>query len=208
MFEEALFGNAKATLAILGESKLLNNAYLAGGTALALQLGHRVSFDLDFFTPKEFDYRSVCVKLKKIIDFKVDEARNGTILGKISDIKFSLFVYKYKVLFSFKKFLGINILDLRDIAAMKIVAISDRGIKRDFVDLCFICKTGISLNDILNFYDKKYEKLASNLIHIKKSLVYFADAEGQETPRMLKLCNWNEVKKFFETEVKKIVLKR
>ena len=55
MFEQALPKNAKSALAILGESKLLENAYLAGGTALALQLGHRISVDFDFFAKKEFN---------------------------------------------------------------------------------------------------------------------------------------------------------
>ena len=54
MFTRVLSDNAKYALAILGKSRLMDNAYLAGGTACALQLGHRLSFDLDFFTPKEF----------------------------------------------------------------------------------------------------------------------------------------------------------
>jgi len=54
MFEQVLSKDAKKSLAVLGKSGLLKNAYMAGGTALALQIGHRVSVDFDFFTPKEF----------------------------------------------------------------------------------------------------------------------------------------------------------
>lgn len=207
MFTKALFSDTKAILAILGKSNLLKDAYLAGGTAATLQLGHRLSFDLDFFTSKEFNALNVIASLQKILDFELEETTKGTILGRIKDMRFSLFFYKHKLLFPLKNFLGISILDLRDIAAMKITAISDRGVKRDFIDLYFICKTNIRLEEVLKFYDKKYGKLASNLIHIKKSLVYFEDAEDQEMPKMLMPCKWEEVKGFFEKEVKKIATK-
>lgn len=146
----------------------------------------------------------IIAKLEKLAGFKLEETSEGAILGKIRDIRFSLFLYKYKLLFPLRDFLGVNILDLRDIAAMKIVAISDRGTKRDFIDLYYICKDNINLEDILKFYDRKYAKLASNLMHIQKSLVYFADAEKQPMPKMLKPCKWQEVKSFFEAEVKKL----
>jgi predicted nucleotidyltransferase component of viral defense system len=207
MFTKALFSDTKTILAILGKSNLFKDAYLAGGTAAALQLGHRLSFDLDFFTSKEFNALNVIGGLQRIADFNLEETTEGTILGRIKDVRFSLFLYKYKLLFPLKNFLDISILDLGDIAAMKIAAISDRGTKRDFIDLYFICKTKISLGKVLKFYDKKYGKLASNLIHIKKSLVYFEDAEDQEMPKMLKPCKWEEVKGFFERKVEKIATK-
>jgi hypothetical protein len=87
---------------------------------------------------------------------------------------------------------------------MKIDAIATRGTKRDFIDLYFICKSGYQLMEILNFYNKKYKMLASNLIHIQKSLVFFNDAEADTTSMMLKNIEWKEVKGFFEKEVKKL----
>lgn len=207
MFTETLFGNTKETLALLGKSRLLDNAYLAGGTACALQLGHRISIDLDFFTPKEFDAKELIRSLKKIGEFKVKKQSWGTILGVINGIKFSIFVYNYPVLFPYKPIFNVNILDLRDIAAMKIDAIATRGIKRDFVDLYFICQKAIFLENTLRFYDHKYGKLSSNIVHIQKSLVYFTDAEISQMPKMLKPCKWEEIKRFFETEVKRIAIK-
>lgn len=204
MFKTALFGNTEKALAILAKSHLMDNAYLGGGTACALQLGHRISVDLDFFTPKEFDAKELIRSLKKISKFKVDQQSWGTILGTLEGIKFSCFVYKYPVLFPFKSLFNINILDLRDIAAMKIDAIGTRGLKRDFIDLYFICKKGISLEESLLFYDRKFGKLSSNIIHIQKSLVYFVDAEISQMPKMLKPCSWQKVKGFFEEEIKKM----
>ena len=207
MFTETLFGKTKDTLAILGKSGLLNTSYLAGGTACALQLGHRISVDLDFFTPVEFDAKESVKSLKKIGAFELERQSWGTVLGTFAGIKFSIFIYKYPVLFPYKSIYNINIVDLKDIAAMKIDAISTRGIKRDFIDLYFICQKKISLKQALSFYDRKYGKLASNFIHIQKSLLYFVDADASEAPRMLKPCSWEEVKGYFEKEVKKIAIK-
>jgi len=205
MFTKALFGNTKKALAILGKSHLMDDAYLAGGTACALQIGHRISVDLDFFTAKEFDAKELIRSLKKIGKFKTEMQKWGTILGTLEGIKFSIFVYKYPALFPYKSIFGINILDIRDIAAMKIDAISTRGIKRDFIDLYFICREGVSLKEVLSFYDRKYGTLASNLVHIQKSLVYFIDAEATTVPKLLRGVNWEDVKKYFENEVKKLV---
>ena len=203
MFEETLVKGTKDILALLGRSTILQDAYLAGGTALALQLGHRISVDFDFFTPNEFAPKTFSAELSKLGSFDEEQANKGTVLGKFDGISFSLFVYKYPLIFPALKYLGLNIADIRDIAAMKIDAISTRGAKRDFVDLYFIWKSGYQLAELLNFYEKKYGKLASNIIHIQKSLVYFDDAESDEMPRMLKVVTWEQVKKYFEDEVRR-----
>ncbi len=203
MFETTLVKGAKNNLALLGKSGLLKDAYLAGGTALALQLGHRISVDFDFFTPQDFNPRTFVSELSRLGSFKEEQASKGTVLGSFKGIKFSLFHYVSPLIFKTKKYCSLELADIRDIAAMKIDAISSRGAKRDFVDVYFICKAGYTLKDLLSFYDRKYGKLASNLVHIKKSLVYFEDAEPEKMSRMLKARSWEEIKQFFEEEVKK-----
>jgi hypothetical protein len=203
MFEKVLFGKSKNILALLVKSGFLEDAYLAGGTACALQLGHRISYDLDFFTQKKFKPLPLVKKLEKIEGFKLERTAWETILGRFDRIRFSLFYYSYPLLYSPKNFRGIKIADLRDIAAMKIVAISERGTKRDFIDLYAICHK-IPLQKCLTFYNRKYRKLASNLFHILKSLTYFEDAEGEVMPKMLIPLSWEEVKKFFAQEVKNL----
>jgi len=206
MFEQVLSKNAKKSLATLGESGLLRDAYLAGGTALALQIGHRISVDLDFFTSKEFNGNIFVRKLKKLIpDFQLERMAAGTVLGNINKIRFSFFFYDYPLLFKKHNLSGIKIADIKDIAPMKIAAISDRGTKRDFIDLYFIIKMEkvLSLDEILRLYDKKFGLLKQNKIHILKSLCYFDDAEQEPMPKMLKDVSWKEVKKFFEEEIKK-----
>ncbi len=204
MFDHVLPGNTKAVLATLEKSEIIQKAYLAGGTALALQLGHRISYDLDFFTQEEFDEQMLLPEIKKISNFQVEKIAWRTILGKFKDVKFSIFYYKYPLLYVARKFGMVNVTDVRDIAAMKIAAVASRGTKRDFVDLYFICKESISLSDAIQLYDKKYENLATTKIHIMKSLVYFEDAESDETPKMLKEIEWIVIKKYFEKEVKKL----
>lgn len=207
MFTEALSRNAQENLAILGESRLLKKAYLAGGSALALHLGHRISVDFDFFTAEEFIPKRFVKGLIKFGKFKEEQASKGTVLGEFRGTKFSLFLYRYPLLYPVKDFSCIKVADIRDISAMKIDVIATRGKKRDFIDVYFMCKEGMRLDEMLRFYDRKYGKLAPNLVHIKKSLVYFIDAEPDEMPKMLKPCSWDEVKRFFEREVIKLVNK-
>lgn len=204
MFEETLVRGTKDSLALLGRSGLLKDAYLAGGTAAALQMGHRISVDFDFFTLKNFDPKKVAEALSRHGSFVLDRADAGTVLGEFQGVKFSLFVYEYPLIEKTHPYLSLFLASLQDIAAMKIDAIAGRGARRDFVDLYFLCHQGFLLHEILKFYQKKYQKLASNLIHIQKSLVYFADAEADEMPKMLKPVQWNHVKYFFEQEVKNL----
>jgi len=207
MFEETLIKGAKEDLALLGQSGILKDAYLAGGTAVALQLGHRISFDLDFFTDKEFVPKVFSNELAKLGSFEEEQANKGSVLGIFKGIKFSLFIYKYPLIFPTLKYQSLNIADIRDIAAMKIDAVATRGAKRDFIDLYFICKSNYELAELFDFYNRRYGVLASNLIHIRKSLVFFDDAEPDEMPGMLSDVDWEDVKKYFEEEVKKLLNK-
>lgn len=204
MFEQVLPGNTKKILALLEKSEIIQKAYLAGGTALSLQLGHRISYDLDFFIIEEFDVEILLPKIKNISNFELEKISWKTILGKFKDVRFSIFYYGYPLLYPTKKFGKINILDARDIAAMKIAAVASRGVKRDFVDLYFLCKEVISLEETIELYDKKYKNLAATSMHIIKSLTYFEDAEDQDMPHMLRKLDWQQVKNYFNAEVKKI----
>ena len=207
MFEQALPQNTKKYLAILDEKKVLPpKTYLSGGTAIALQLGHRISFDLDFFCQDEFDINRVLNNLGKIKDFQLDRTDWGTILGRFTNCKFSLFYYQYPLLKKPLKFKGIEISSLEDLAASKINAISSRGTKRDFVDIYYILKMANigDLTECLNLYQKRFKNLASQRAHILKSLIYFEDAERDNDPEiLLDGYSWQKIKNFIELETKK-----
>lgn len=201
MFTKTLPKNARESLAILGKSKCLPiKTYLAGGSGLALYLGHRVSVDFDFFTPELFNQEILAQKLSRHGKFAVTTISPDTLLGTFNGTRFSIFRYQYPRLFKTTNCFDVEVADKRDIAAMKIAAVVNRGTKKDFIDLYFLSKDNISLDDCLKYYGQKYGVLADNLYSIVRSFTYFAEAEESETPMMLKRVSWENTKKFFENE--------
>lgn len=207
MFTKTLSDNAQKALAVLGKSILPKDTYMAGGSALALHFGHRISDDFDFFTQNTFSSSNLEIELKKVGDFKSKKVLSDTLLGTFNNVQFSIFYYNYPLLFPPHDFLGIKLADPKDIAAMKIAVAMDRGSKKDFIDLYFLSRNGISLKECLNLYDQKYHNLKDNLYSIITSLSYFADAEASETPIMLEKTDWNEIKSFFEKEAIRLAQK-
>jgi len=209
MFRTVLSKNAYDALALLGKTKILpEKTFLAGGTALALQIGHRISQDFDFFTPTSFKSEDLMTKLNKIGNFVLTEKQfKDTLLGLFNGVKFSIFLYPYPLIDKPIDYLGIKLTSLKDIAAMKLAAIMDRGTKRDFIDLYFLTKNNISLDEMFVFYDEKFKALESNLYSLLKSLTYFDDAEKSDMPEMLKKVSWKEVKEFLKKEVVRVTKK-
>ncbi|MEK7597298.1 MAG: nucleotidyl transferase AbiEii/AbiGii toxin family protein [Patescibacteria group bacterium] len=209
MFTTVLPKNAQDTLALLGKSNVLpKNTYLAGGTALALQFSHRISIDFDFFTPTDFNSKEVVEKLETIGKFVFQESKEkNTLIGLFNGVKFSVFKYDYPLVKPTINYLGIKVVSLEDIATMKIVAIMDRGTIKDFIDIYFLIKKGISLEQSLDYYNKKYKSLANNIYSIIRSLTYFDDADLKEMPEMIEKVDWEEIKKFFEKETVRIAEK-
>ena len=206
MFTTVLSKNAQNALALLGKNQVLPpGTYLAGGSSLALQFGHRISVDFDFFTPSQFKGKNIIRELKKIGRFIFQEAaEKNTLLGLFEDVKFSLFLYEYSLIFNPIQYLGIKLADPRDIAAMKLAAVMDRGTKKDFIDLFFLNKNEVLIEQAFRYYNKKYKSLANNIYSIIKSLSYFDDADLKEMPEMIEKINWEEVKEFFRKEVLKL----
>ncbi len=206
MFPKGLSSDAARNLALLNQVPGIKKFYLAGGSALALHFGHRYSFDLDFFSPRDFDSKQIRYQLQDLGRFSLDQIAEDTLLGKFNQTKISFFTYRYPLLFPTKDFSGIKIASVLDIACMKLDAISARGTKRDFIDLYFICQKE-KLVKILKLFEKKFQKVDYNLAFIQKSLVYFINAEKDEMPKMIKKVSWGEVKRFFEKEIKKLAKK-
>lgn len=205
MFVEVLQGKTKENLDLLGGANWARRFYLAGGSATALRLGHRISLDLDFFTEKNFKPKILAERLSSLGKFVEEQATQGTVLGQLNKTRISFFWYRYPLLYKAHIFSGVRIADIRDIDCMKLDAISSRGTRRDFIGLYFICKAGISLRELLPLFDHKYKGVDFNRVHILKSLVYFQDAEKEEMPRTIKPFSWDDLKGFFEREVTKLV---
>jgi hypothetical protein len=171
--------------------------YLAGGTALALQLGHRTSWDFDFYTPETFDPLLLGEKLGLGKRLRITTQKPGTLLAVAGEVQISAFVYPYPLLRSLVDTPQMGLASLADIAAMKMVAITQRGVRRDFIDLYFLCQH-FSFSEILDLTQKKYPSFEpySGL----RAAVFFDDAD-QEKPRLgmtLKTSvSWPAVKRFF-----------
>jgi predicted nucleotidyltransferase component of viral defense system len=205
MFTNTLSPNTLRGIKLIGNEKWLDFAYLAGGTALALRLGHRQSIDLDFFTPDKFDEQIILAKLQKTGQYKIQQTAWQTVKGRLFQVSFSLFYYNYPTLDKTDDFLGIRVASLKDISAMKINAVEGRGSKRDFIDLYFLSQN-FSLEEMLEFYDQKYRCLKDHKYNILKSLNYFEDAENEDPPKMIKEIDWDKIKDFFQKESKRLSL--
>ncbi len=179
--------------------------YLAGGTALALHIGHRQSQDLDFFTAKKtVDENEVEQRLSREKHWKTSSKSAGTLYGELAGGKVSLIAYPFfKPSEPFVTCGTVSILQPKDIAVMKITTISQRGRKRDFVDLYWLCRNLLPLSESFYRVEKQYT-IKQNPNHILKSLLYFDDAENDPMPTLFFSVTWEEIKKYFETEVPKI----
>lgn len=188
---------------ILSKQRWIAPFYLAGGTALALQIAHRQSVDFDFFTEDDFNNRDITEKLRELGEFRLfNEARN-TINGLLNDVRISFFKYRYPLLNSPFRHENMSVAEMRDIALMKLEAISGRGSKKDFIDLYFLL-CSFSLSELFEKYPLKYGIEISNHYHLLKSLAYFEDAEHEPMPRMFDNISWEQVKSHIAKEVKKV----
>lgn len=174
---------------------------------MALQADHRKSFDLDFFSiERKFDTKKVLEKFSNNQDWRTSFDEENTVYGelygaKVSFIAYSLFVPDAE----FIKCGAINILSARDIAVMKIIAISQRGRKRDFFDLYWCAKNIEPLEETIKRLKKQYPSVAHDYHHILKSLVYFADAEDDPDPEINFQADWDLVKRYFIKEMPRIM---
>jgi predicted nucleotidyltransferase component of viral defense system len=180
----------------------LSDFFLAGGTALALQIGHRISVDLDFFGNRQFTNEEI---LDLLSDFKplsiISQNKNILILN-VQNIKVDFVNYRYRPIAEPVFTDSIRLLATSDIAAMKLAAIAGRGRKRDFYDLYFLLNE-FSLQRMIGFYNEKFND-GSELM-VARSLTFFEDAETDEPPLLLNQeVLWDEVKKKILEEVKKV----
>ena len=168
----------------------LSELRLVGGTALALQIGHRISIDLDFFGKWNIN-GSLEPVLSSCGDVVVDNIQRKMQFFTISGIKTDFVEFDYPWISPPVVADGITIAGIEDIGAMKINAIINRGTKKDFVDIAFLLKD-YNLSTILDWFKTKYKN--GNLGTALRSLAYFEDAETMPMPHMLISTSWDNVK--------------
>ncbi|MGI6702804.1 MAG: nucleotidyl transferase AbiEii/AbiGii toxin family protein [Clostridia bacterium] len=200
MFWDILNGNQRKVLEKILENMPLPGSYLAGGTALALILGHRESVDFDWFVREDFDPERLEYLLSQMGQLKTVETKKGTYHGFLDGVRVTWLRYPNPLiepLESEKDFYGLLLPSITDIALMKLAAVSHRGAKKDFIDLYSICKTGISVEYLMDLLPRKFPDADINYYHMVKSLSYFDDAEREQMPIMRIQLVWEDVKEFF-----------
>jgi len=200
---EVLSDAQKEVLSLLGPALANSDFYLAGGTALALQVGHRTSVDLDWFSPKLGEPEALFRKLRSSeIDFEIQSISFETVYITIHSVQASFIGYDYPMLqpnVPWSEF-GIQLAGIDDIACMKLSAIASRGSKKDFIDLYYLIKHFHTLKDCLRLYNRKYGK--RDMGHVVRSLVYFTDAEDEPDIELIKPIIWEDLNRDFENWVK------
>jgi len=195
---------------------LPQQTYMAGGTAAALYFGHRLSVDIDLFTPEDFDGLQMFHVLSEGMrglfrNITLQKLEKNTLVASLNDTGFSLFSYPYKLLRNATSVDGIlvPVVSVLDLTLMKLIAVNQRGACKDFVDLkTILTHSGASVSELFVELKKKYHVGEEMVFQLKKSLVYFDDAERDlnidifdEKAGIFKRLdqrNWQEIKKFFE----------
>lgn len=208
MHAETLPPGSRQTLDWLARqsASALRNWMLAGGTGLALQIGHRISEDFDFFRTDAMDVRTLHDVFKAYGTYETLQEAEHTLTVRLGQTKLSFFCVRDPFLFSGLPYRFFTIADITDIALMKIAAISGRGSRKDFVDLFFILSGSLSLRQSLELTTKKYGANRTNRYQLLKSLTYFDDAEREPMPQMLHPVNWDTCKRFFIQAARDVTL--
>lgn len=178
---------------------------MVGGTALALQIGHRISVDFDFFCDQEIDKR-LFAKIKKVFaGHRIRPAVNNIdeLTFFIDGIKTTFFNYQYKPRLTLLKYEGIRMLDKKEIAASKSFTIGKRGAYKDYVDLYFLLSDGyITLQEIIDLANKKYKDDFNDRLFLEQ-LIYLDDVPEAEIIFLMPAVQKKKLISFFKEEIEK-----
>ncbi len=182
--------------------------YLAGGTAIAIRLGHRRSIDLDWFTSGVIaDPMRLAGEIRQVLpNFEVTDTAKGTLHGQAEAVKLSFLEYRYPLLGDPSEWdeYGGRLAALEDLACMKLSAIAGRGAKKDFIDLYALGASHFTLDEMLTLYQRKFA--VRDVGHVVMSLSYFDDAEAEDMPEMLWDADWVGIKRTIEDRVRELLL--
>lgn len=194
MHPKVLSKEAWKTVRSLVVEGLVDSWTMAGGTALALQLGHRYSEDLDFFRHETFDVDTLISRLAQVGKVRIQSRTTDTLHTLLNDLRISFLTAQAPLLFPGTLYRGMTLADPRDIAVMKLIAIGGRGSRKDFIDLYFILQGGSSLEGIFALIRQRFTNIDYNEYHLLKSLVWFDDAETEPMPAMIRAVKWTTVR--------------
>lgn len=200
---QTLLPSTAKLLSLLRQSNpdFMSSFYLSGGTALSLQLGHRESEDLDFFSQQPFKPEVIEQQLLEYGSLSETELSHGTLNTYLDGVKLQFLFYPYHLIKPLEDWEGTRLSSVIDIACTKLQTVGMRGSRKDFIDIYFLLKE-MPLETLLAYTKEKYAESNYSETHILKSLVYFDDAEEQPFPRMHQDVSWEEMKQTIIAAVK------
>jgi hypothetical protein len=201
IFWQTVTPRMRQIISAFSQTDIGKRFYLAGGTALALQLGHRRSVDLDYFSPTE-DIPSIKEPLQQSLGGFAPimaDSSWGNLVFVADGIRTGFYGYGYDLVEPLVNIEGIRLASVADIALMKLDALLVRAGRKDFYDLYAICQCR-PLRDLLHLAPQKYPGVRDFETQVVKRLVYFERAEQDEPPDMLEPLEWEAVKAFFRQQ--------
>lgn len=206
-YEAATTPACHQALNYLRRQSFIHDFYLADGTALALQIGHRVSTDLDWFSAKRRliapEREAIRLALESSAQLQVASEQDGALFTQLFDADVSFIHQHHPLLEPTVEHRGIQLASPVDIGLMKLAAINSRGTRRDFVDL-YCLKEIAPLDRLLELASIKYADRPSFLIIAARALAYFEDAEPQPMPRLLTPVEWPSVRTYCEAAARRL----
>ena len=204
MHPRVLSPKAWETVRSLSRGGWLDPWILAGGTGLALHLGHRYSEDLDLFGTEPFDPAGLAETVSTLGRVRVQQISADTLHLELNGLRISFLRAQTPFLFAGTPYKGLTVADPQDIAVMKVIAIGGRGSRKDFVDLFFYLNSGRTLEGVFSLLSQRFQDVDFNTYHLLKSLVYFEDAEEEPMPQMIRSAEWGSVREFLIAEVRRL----
>lgn len=192
--KETVNGPTLELLKTLMNDELLKDFFLVGGTALALQIGHRISIDLDFFNQSAFDENLLLAELESKYNFQLNYQSKNTLKGEMQDVKVDFITHNYPLAKSLVQEEEVRMASPEDIAAMKLNAIAGNGTRlKDFIDMAHL-SSKITLFQMVNAYELKYASRNPSIV--LKALEYHQDINFKEVIEMVdKKYQWKYIKK-------------
>jgi Nucleotidyl transferase AbiEii toxin, Type IV TA system len=205
MYADVLPPEQKACLRRLGPAATALGFHLIGGTAVAIQLGHRQSVDFDWCT-QQFPVEPVNLMAAlagRGVPLALTSMAHGTVHGSVDGLKVSFLEFKPPLLeptIDWPEY-GCRLAGPADLAAMKLLAVSQRGTKKDFVDVHMLVGV-MPLKAMIDAYCHRFG--VSDPGRVLASLCYFDDAEAEPMPTMLRSADWEVIKDDIRRQVRAI----
>lgn len=201
---EALTPETQLAFHKIAGLEFINSFYLAGGTGLALHLGHRFSVDLDFFSSHVeavgVDQRAILRETFEDATLSITFDKDATFVATWRGVGLSFFrLHLYPLVRPTQLVAGVPLASLEEIGAMKLAAIIDRGTRKDLVDLYFILQRA-PIESLFQVAAVKYARVRTFAISATRALAYFEDAETLPMPRMIDHTPWTAMKRFLERQ--------